>query len=335
MPAGTARALVSGLALAALAAAAPAHAQMGTRTLVVYPVASASGKAADAADVTALLDAALRRAVQRTDDFVLGEPLFTRAACGPAPAASLGCLAALAGGGVVLRVTVHRSSAIMVVQFEAVDSKARPFGPVTVSVDAFAQSSEPLLRAVLILVDQVSAAPRRSDPGAAVPLPPPPVIAAKPAAPAAPPTAAAEKHAPPPAAKPTPEKPAAALAVRPPPPAPQRPSVALAEASAPSPAQGSWMRSAGPILTGAGAAVLAGGIALSIVNRSLSNELDRKFASGTLTPADVASYERVQRNDKLTRILFGTGGALTLSGVAIWTAAPARGAVAAGMTGTF
>jgi hypothetical protein len=328
-PISAARALAAAQLLAALAAAAPALAQTGPRTVVVYPVALAPGASrADAADVSALLDAALRRVVRRSEDVVLVEPLFLRPSCGAATSASLPCLAAQSGGALVLRVTVHRSSAQLIVQLEAVDAKARPFGPVTVSIDAFAQNSEPLVRAVLILVDQVVGGARRPDlrAGGAVPLPPPPL----------PPAPRVEKPAPAPAVKPAPA--AAALAVAPPrpPPAAEKAPLALPEeAPRAGPEKGAWMRTAGPILTGAGAALLAGGVALSVVNHRLSDDLERKFRAGTLTPADLDAYQRVERNDRTTRLLLGAGGALSLSGIAVWTAAPARGGAVAGVSGRF
>jgi hypothetical protein len=346
-PISAARGLAAAHALAAILAAAPAAAQTGPRTIVVYPVAVASGATSgDAADVSALLDAALRRVVRRTEDIVLVEPLFLRGSCGAATSAPLPCLASLSGGALVLRVTVHHSQAQMVVQLEAVDAKARPYGPVTVSIDAFAQNSEPLVRAVLILVDQVVGGARRPDAraGGGVPLPPPPL----------PPPPAVEKPAAPPAAKPAPavavplpprppiekpaaaEKPPPALAVRPPPPAAEKPSFAVAEdGPAPRSRPGGWMRTVGPLLTGTGAALLASGIAVSVVNHRLSDRLERKFQSGTLTPGDLDSFRRVERNDRMTRLLLGAGGALSLSGIAIWTAAPARGGVAAGVSGSF
>jgi hypothetical protein len=346
-PISAARALAAAQVLAAILAAAPAAAQTGPRTIVVYPVALVGGAtSAEAADVSALLDAALRRVVRRTEDIVLVEPLFLRGTCGPATSASLPCLAALSGGALVLRITVHRSQAQMVVQLEAVDAKARPFGPVTVSIDAFAQNSEPLVRAVLILVDQVAGVARRPEAraGGGVPLPPPPLppfpAVEKPAPPPAArsaPAVAVPLPSPPPAVAPPAGKPPAALAVRaPPPPAAERPSFADAEdARATRSPKGGWMRTVGPVLTGTGAALLAGGVALSVVNHRLSDRLERRFQSGTLTPADLDSYRRVERNDRTTRLLLGAGGAFTLSGIAVWTAAPARGGVAAGVSGRF
>jgi hypothetical protein len=360
-----ARAFVAALAFAALSAAPPALAQIGPRPIVVYPVASASGASGEAADVTSLLDAALRRLVLRTEEIVLTEPLFLRATCGPATSAAVPCLAGLAGGGLVLRVTVHRSQSILVVALEAVDARARSFGPVTVSVDSYAQSSEPLSRAMLVLMDQVNAGSRRPDLArGGVPLPPAPAAASRPPAPspvsvppAAPALAASSAQKPPaaaerPTAAPPAPQPAAPPAAKPrPAPAVERPSLAVVPkapaaegraaaavaqaAPASSGASGGWMRTAGPILTGAGAAFLAGGIAVSVMNHSLSSQLDRKFASGALTASDLASYRKVERNEQLTKMLLGAGGALTLSGVAVWTAAPSRGAVAAGVAARF
>jgi hypothetical protein len=153
---------------------------------------------------------------------------------------------------------------------------------VTVSIDAFAQSSEPLVQGILILVEQATAASR----------PKPDLHAAAPA---------------PSVAKPAP------------PPRERR----------------GWMRATGPWITGAGAALLAGGVAVSVMSRSLSDELDRKFQAGTLSAADLPSYRRVEQYDKLTRMLLASGAAVTLSGVAIWTTAPARSGAVAGLSGRF
>ncbi len=283
-----ARAALAALVLAGSSLAAPAAAQVGPRLLTVYPIPAAGRAAGDARDAMALLDAALRRAVLRSDDIRLAEPLVARAACGPAPSATPQCLAGLSGGGLVLRVAVHRSAATLVIMLEAVDAKARIIGPVTVSVDAYVQSAEPLAHGVLILVEQANAASRARSDLRAAPLPVPvPVVKAIPLAPA--------------------------------------------RSSAP----GGWMRGAGPWLTSAGVALLAGGVTMSVMNRSLSNELDRKYAAGTLTSADLSSYRRVDQYNTLARALFASGGALTLAGVAFWTAAPERGRVVAGVAAQF
>src|SRR5512140_3418640 len=153
-----ARAVVAALLLVPTLAPDSARAQVGPRRLVVYPVAPGKAAArADVADVASLLDPALRRVAQRSEEVALAEPLFARAACGPAATAALPCLAELAAGGLLLRVTVQRTPALLVVQLQAVDAKARAYGPVTVSVDAYVQSAEPLVRGLLVLVDQAAA----------------------------------------------------------------------------------------------------------------------------------------------------------------------------------
>lgn len=275
------RAALAAFALAASSLAAPASAQVGPRAVAVYPVAAASSAAGDAADVQSLLDPALHRAAQRSEDVLVASPLVTRGTCGLASAATPQCLAGLAAGGLVLRVTVHRSEATIVALMELVDARARTFGPVTVSVDAFAQTAEPLANGLLMLVEQaVSAARPKADLRAA---PPPAVVTAAPP-----------------------------------------PSVPRA-----------WMRTAGPWLTGAGAALLAGGVAVSVMSGSLSDDLARKYEAGALSPADRSSYRRVERYDSLTRLLLASGGAFALTGIAVWTSAPARGTAVAGVAGRF
>lgn len=294
------------VALAAAAAAASASAQIAPRPLALYPLARAEGATSDVADVQALLDAALYRAVQRSDEIVLADPPLLRAACGPAPAASLSCLAGLAGPGLVLRAKVHRSLETLVVAIEGIDAAGRSFGPVSANVDAYVQNSGPLAQAILLLVDQVAMA------GPAPARPAPPTAKAPAPQPAAPAEAKPDLSAPAPA-------PAATVVTTAP------------RARAPR----AWMRTAGPWLAATGAALVAGGVTVSVLNRSLSNDLDRKFRAGTLTASDLGSYDRVEQYDKLSALLFASGGALTLSGVALWTAAPAQGRVVAGIAGTF
>lgn len=281
------RAALAAAVLVGTCLASPARAQVGPRALVVYPLSAAGPGAGDVRDVESLLDAALHRAVQRSTEIVLAQPLVARAACGPAASATAQCLAGLAGGGLVLRVGVHRSQSTLVVMLEAVDARARVVGPVTVSVDAFAQSSGPLTHGVLMLVEQAVASSRpRAD--------------LRPAEP----------------------------------PVPLPAPVSLAR-QAPRGEPRAWMRTAGPWITGAGVALLGGGIAVSVMNRSLSDELDRKHAAGTLGPGDLSSYRRVDQYNQLTQLLLASGGAFTLAGAAIWTAAPERGRVVAGVAGRF
>jgi hypothetical protein len=299
------RAAFAALALGALSVATPASAQVGRRALATYPLARGGPAGDAAADVQSLLDAALYRAAQRSDDVVLATPHVTRAACGSPSTATAQCLAGLAAGGLVVRATVQKSDGLLVIAMDAVDASARTYGPMTVHVDAFAQSAEPLVHAVLVLVEQSLRAPRADLRAQATPPPAP-------------------------AAKPSAAKPVVPL---PPPPVP-KPAAPVAQVERGS-AKGRGWYAIGPWLAGTGAALLAGAVTVSVVNHRTSDDLERRFRAGTLGPADLASYRRVERNNRLSRILFASGGALTLSGIAIWTAEPARRSVLAGVAGRF
>jgi hypothetical protein len=343
------RAATAALAALGLALAAPAAAQgqvrpattASSRTIALYPVTGRGELDADAADVQSLLDAALYRVAQRSEDVVARDPLLLRASCGPARNAAPQCLAQLAGSGIAVRATVRRVGNALVVAVAAVDGVAHVHGPVTVAIDAYVQSAEPLANAVLLLVDRVVVAERRrlQEPRRAASRPP--VVTVRPApelaaastpaaaAPVAPAKTPAAKAVPAanagPAAKPD-------LAARAP--APAAAPIAAAEPRPERQARG-WMRPTGKWMTGAGVALLAGGVALSVVNRSASDDLERKLGAGTLTAGDLSSYERVDRTNTLTAALFASGGAFTLAGMALWTAPPARGGVVGGFGGQF
>jgi hypothetical protein len=309
------------LALALLALAAPAAAQVGPRLVSLYPLSRA---APDAADVESLLDSALHRLAARGGNVALASPLLARAACGPATSAAPDCLGRLAGEGIVVRATVHRAGGALLVALHAVDGAGTSTGPVSTSLDAFVQSAEPLVNALALLVDQVLAAERRRarERGGPVAEAPPPSYSREDRAP---PAAAAAAEAPPapPAARPD------LRAAEPPPRVPAAAAVTRA------PQARGWKRAAGPWLTGAGAALLAGGLAVSVMNRSLSHDLEDRLAAGRLTPADLEDYDRVERYDTLSAALFASGGALTLGGVALWTAPLPRGPAVAGLAGRF
>jgi hypothetical protein len=313
------RAARSAVALALLALAGPAAGQVGPRLVSLYPL---SRTTADAGDVQALLDVALHRLAQRTGNVALGTPLVVRAACGPAASAAPDCLARLAGEGLVVRATVHPSGSALLVALHAVDGAGRSTGPVSTAVDSFIQSAEPLVNALQLLVDQVFAGDRRRARERGEPVAEAPPAPRVPAA-VAPPAARAERPEHAPVEKPdlrAPEPPASAPAA--------------AAVSRPPPAR-RWMRAAGPWVTGAGAVLVAGGLAVSTMNHSLSEELEDKLAAGRLTAADLDSYDRVGQYNTLSALLFASGGALTLGGVALWTAPLPRGPAVAGVAGRF
>jgi hypothetical protein len=86
-----------------------------------------------------------------------------------------------------------------------------------------------------------------------------------------------------------------------------------------------WKRKAGPWLTGVGVALLAGGAAVGLANRELSDDLDARYANGRIGTADRSSYDRVKTYNVLSTALFAAGGAATAVGAWIWISAPAEG----------
>jgi hypothetical protein len=185
----------------------------------------------------------------------------------------------------------------------------------------------------------VAAAPPPLPPRETPPPPPPPEVPAAPAG---------ATRAPGPAKELAPEtarelSAAAAAAVAVPVPAPAAPPPSLsaappapdraktAKAAAPSkldvsaPAdRGAWKRQAGPLFTIVGGALLAGGAAVALVNKSLADDLEAKRASGSLTPADLASYDKVDRYNVLTTVLLAAGGVSAAAGGYLWITAPPK-----------
>lgn len=316
-----ARSARAALALVVASAAAPAAAQVAPRPVAIYPFARSEGPAAQ--DAQSLLESALQRAANRTDDIVLSEPLVVRGACGPASSATVECLARLAGNGLLLRATLHRSERSAAVAVEAVDGRTgRSVGPVTVGIDTFIQNPEPLARALLMLFEDARGAARRQA-GAAPrppPLPPPPVVAeAPPKPPPAPPPAAKPDLK---AAEPEPAR-AAPVAAEP---------AAAVSRRAP---RGARLRAAAPWCAGAGLALLAGAAAVSIANESLADELDRKWREGTLGPEDAKDYDKVEQYNTLTVILAASGGALTLTGAVLFAVVPSHDGASVALAGRF
>jgi hypothetical protein len=85
-----------------------------------------------------------------------------------------------------------------------------------------------------------------------------------------------------------------------------------------------WRRQAGPFFTVVGGALVAGGAAVAIVNRSLTSDLNAKRTAGTLTAADRSSYDKVDRYNVLSTVLLAGGGVSLAAGTWIWITAPAR-----------
>jgi hypothetical protein len=313
------RAACGAVALALVAIAAPAAAQVGPRIVSLYPV---SRDLADATEVEGLLDTALRRLAQRTENVVLAAPLVVRGACGPARSAAPECLARLAGNGVVVRATLQRSGSAILVALQAVDGAGRSTGPVSTAIDTFIQTAEPLVNALSILLDDAIAGDRLG------------ARKREPVGEAPPPRGAAEPKAPPPRAEEA--RPRAAPVEKPDLRAAEPPAKpAVAASLSPRPSQQHWMRTVGPWMTGAGTALLAGSLAVTLVNRSLSDDLEEKLAEGRLTAGDLSRYDRVELYNTVSKVLLASGGVLAFGGIAIWTAPLPHGPTVAGVAGRF
>ncbi|HET8540104.1 MAG TPA: hypothetical protein VFL83_09565 [Anaeromyxobacter sp.] len=313
------RAARAALAFVIASAGTPAAAQAIARSVAVYPFPRSDGSAGE--DAQGLLESALRRVVNRSDDVVLSEPILTRAACGPAATAPVECLARLAGNGLVLRAVLHRSERSAAIAIDAIDGAAgKAVGPVTVGVDLYIQNAEPLARALGMLLDDVRAAARRQAGGM-----PRPAVVAPPLVPGTPPRAEARAEA----SKPPP--PSRDLHVEEPAPDGKAPAATATRAAPKRP----WLRSAAPWCAGAGLALLAGAAAVAIANESLADELDRKYHDGTLTPADAASYDKVEQYNTLTIALAAAGGALTLTSAYLFTIVPSQGGASVALAGRF
>lgn len=317
------RAARAALAFVLASAAANAAAQVEARPVAIYPFTRTEGASVE--DAQALLESALQRAVNRTEDVVISEPVVVRPACGPAQSAPVGCLAKLAGNRVLLRAVLHRSERSAAIAVEAVDgTTGRSIGPVTVGIDLYIQNAEPLARALLMLFDDVRASARR---GVAMPRP---LAQAAPLVPAPPP---------PRQAAPPPEAPKAApppdLRADEPPPAKAAPPHAPAATASRAAPRRPWLRSAAPYVAGTGLALLAGAAVVAMKNQALSDELDRKYQDGTLTAADAASYDQVEQYNKVALGLAASGGALTLTSAYLFTIVPSQGGASVAMAGRF
>ena len=162
-------------------------------------------------------------------------------------------------------------------------------------------------------------APARSI--AAIPLPPPPAgLRLK--TPTAAPTAA-------PTANPNPTATPTANSTRTATPTATPTAIAIAnpaplDVSAPAEPPPVWKRQAGPFFTIVGGLALASGGAVALANRSLANDLNAKRTAGTLSAADRASYDKVDRYNVLSTVLLAGGGISLAAGTWIWITAPAR-----------
>lgn len=333
------RASAGALLLAALALAPAARAAV---PVGLYPVQAEGLTEGERAEVQGIVEAALTAAAARG---VLEPrtPLLVPANC-KAPI-TVGCVATLARGGVVLYAKARRRGAQISVTVLFVDALGRKTRAVAFPVDPFIQNLRPANDAIATVEAELVAgaledtspppppAVARTEPPAAERTPPRPEPA-PPAAPAPAPPKVAEPSAPAPVpAAPAPRTAAAAdLTPHPkaePPPA-RRPAPA-----APEPRAGGWRRGAGAWLTGGGLAMLAAGAVVGLTGKRLADTLEDRFEDGALRPDDARLYDRVELYEQVANGLFIAGGVVTVAGLGLHAAAAPGGGAAVAVRGTF
>jgi hypothetical protein len=294
MMGGRSCARLAALAVMAVLASTARAEQLPVR---IHPLGGSERDGPAIADAQALLETAVPGAARRSERLVAAKPLVSPASCAPALAAD--CLAKLAQDGLVVTGTVRMAAGIMVVSLRAVDGAGRVVGRTDVGVDAFVQSAEPLTRALL----DIEARLPTGHAGAA------PVETARSAPPASPASQRPEPGRGDAMADPVlrPDPPRADSTVR---------------YKDPKPVRESGRLTAGKWATGVGVALLAGGTAAALLNRSRAQDLDARYQSNSLTPADASKYRDVETYNGVATALLVGGATATVTGLVLWSTAP-------------
>jgi hypothetical protein len=301
-------------ALAAVAAvASTARAQQVP--VRIHPLGGSERDAPAIADAQALLESAVPSAARRSERLVAAKPLVTPPRCAPALAAD--CLARLAQDGIVVTGTVRMSGGVMVVALRAVNGAGRVVGQLDVGVDAFVQSAEPLARALLVIEARLPTSLPGATPEATVRSEPPASRAQRP--------------------EPGRGDAMTDPALRPDPPR----ADSTVRYKEPKPVPGTGRLTAGKWTTGVGVALLAGGTAVALLNRSRAQDLAGRYESNSLTPGDASKYRAVETYGVVATALLVGGGAATVTGLVLWGTAPdpdpgpRRGGATLGLQGRF
>lgn len=146
-------------ALAVLAAAvAPAVSAQTPMAMSLYPLSGIEGTGPSAvADAQSLVESAAAALARRGRNLHPSTPLLLRTSCGRVPETA--CLAKLARDGIVVWGAVHAADGILAVNLRAVDGRGKVYGPVRAGVDAYVQSAEPFVRALLAIDTRLGLAP--------------------------------------------------------------------------------------------------------------------------------------------------------------------------------
>jgi hypothetical protein len=347
LPAVVAFALGLGLALPLAA--------RGAVPVGLYPVQSEGLTDAERGEVQAVVESALLGA-DRRGVLEPRSPLVVVGSC-KAPI-TVGCVATLAKGGVVLYAKARRRGAAINVTILFVDATGRKTRALAFPVDPFIQNLRPANDAIATLEGDLAAGVLE-DP--APPPPPPGMARTEPERPAPRPAAPPQRDEPERAAAPPPEPARAA------PPPPQRaepaepavvpratqpidltplpkakpaPSARTAKKAAardvvPEPPAGSWKQTAGNWCTGGGVALLVAGAAVGLSGKRLADSLQERFENRTLRPEDDRLYDRVARYEAIANGLFIAGGVALTAGVTFHGMAPSGGGAGVALAGSF
>jgi hypothetical protein len=100
-----------------------------------------------------------------------------------------------------------------------------------------------------------------------------------------------------------------------------------------------WQRPVGKALTVGGFVALGAGAAFGVMAKKLSDDLDAKYSTGTLTGADAGSYDKVDRYNMAANVFLVAGGTAAAAGITLWTLAPSvapeRGGATIRLSGSF
>lgn len=306
----------------------------------LYPLQVEGLTDGERAEVQSIVESALRGAEARG---VLEprSPLVVPGNC-KSPI-TVGCVATLAKGGVILYAKARRRGAQVNVTVLFVDATGRKTRAVAFPVDLFIQNLRPANDAIATVeADLVAGA--LEDPAP----PPPPAALARPAPPERPPGAA---DAPPRTVAPEAEPQSPAVARTEPQPLPlpsapidlkpvPKPEPAARVPQRPEPravaaAPGDWRRGVGNWCTGGGVAMLVAGAAVGLTGMRLDDALQDRFDKGALRPDDARLYDRVDLYEKVANALFVAGGVATAAGLTFHAMAPAGGGAGVAVAGSF
>ncbi len=314
----------------------------------LYPLQAEGLSEGERSEVQAIVESALQSSAPRG---VLEprSPLILPGTC--KPPITVGCVATLAKGGVVLYAKAKRRGAQIQVTVLFVDAAGRRTRAAAFPVDLFIQNLRPANDA-LASVEAELAAGALEDPTP----PPAPAQAPRPERQAtAEPTETArggrpeDKEAPPPEPR---QPPAVAGSAperleeppRPPPrgsapldltPRPKAEPPSAPRGAAPAPTGRDWRLTAGRWGTGGGLAMITAGAVFGLSGKRLADALQDRYDRRALRPEDDRLFDRVELYERLSNLLFVAGGAATAAGLTFQVLAPAGGGAGVAMAGTF